>query len=144
MGQKGFGAIDDAPEVDVHDPLDVLEGGLLDVAVVVDAGIVVDLVDRAEVGDDGVGVSQNRLAFGDVESIGLHLRAECFGPAHRFGQSLGVDVGERESCASPGEVERQRSADPGARSGDDGDFAFELLCVHLFLALRARCLRRTL
>ena len=89
-----------------------LKVGLLDVAVVVDAGIVVDLVDCAEVGDDSVGVSQNRLAFGDVEPVGLHVRAECFGPAHGFGQSFGVDVGERESCASRGEVERQCSADP--------------------------------
>jgi hypothetical protein len=56
VGQKGFGAVDDAPEVDIHDPLDVLELRLLEVAVVGNAGIVVDLVDFAEVGHNRVGV----------------------------------------------------------------------------------------
>jgi hypothetical protein len=46
--------------------------------------LVIDLVDFAEVGEDGVGVSQNGLAFGDVEPIRLHVRAQCFCPAHGF------------------------------------------------------------
>ena len=46
--QEGFGAVDDAPEVDVHDPLDVLELGLDHVTVVGDPRVVVDLVDLTE------------------------------------------------------------------------------------------------
>ncbi len=125
MRQKGFGPIDDAPEVDVHDPLDVLELGLLDVAVVGDAGVVVDLVDLAEVGDDGVGVGQHCLPLGDIEAVGFHCRAERFGLADGFGESFGVDVGESELGALRREIEGQCPADAGAGSGDDGDFAFE-------------------
>ncbi len=95
MREKGFGPVDDAPEVDVDDALDVLELGLLDVAVVGDAGVVVDLVDLAEVCDDGVGVGQHGLPFGDVEPVGLDVRAECFGLANGFGKSVRVDIGER-------------------------------------------------
>jgi hypothetical protein len=125
VGQKGFGPIDDAPKVDVHDPLDVLELRPLEVAVVGDAGIVVDLVDFAEMGHNRVGVGQNGLPLGDVEPVGFHGRAECFGLTDGFGESFGVDVRERELCALRREIDGQGSADAGSGSGDDGDFAFE-------------------
>jgi len=104
---------------------DVLEFGVFDVAVVGDAGVVVDLVHLAEVCDDRVCVGQHGLAFGDVEPVGLHLRAECLRPPDGFGKSVGVDVGERELCALLSQIESQRPADAGAGSGDDGDFSFE-------------------
>ena len=106
-----------------------LKLGLLDVAVVGDASVVVDVVDCAEVCDDGVGVGQHGLPLGDVEPVGLHVGAECLGLAHGFGQAVGVDVGQRELCALLREIERQRSADAGAGSGDDGNFAFESVHV---------------
>src|ERR1700722_6868436 len=96
MRQKGFGTVDDAPKVDVDDSLDIFELGVLNVAVVGDAGVVVDLVDFSEVGDDGLGVGQYGLSLGDVEPVGLYRRAKRFRLTNRFGQSLGVDVGQRE------------------------------------------------
>jgi hypothetical protein len=66
MRQKGFSPVDDAPEVDVDDPLDVFELEVLNVAVVGDAGVVVDLVDFSEVGDDGLGVGDYGLSRGVV------------------------------------------------------------------------------
>ena len=138
MRQKGFRPVHDAPEVDVDDPLDVLELGLLDVAVVGDAGVVVDLVDFAEVCDDRVGVGQHGLAFGDVEAVGLHLRAECFGLARGLGKSFGVDVGEGKVRALLREIEGKGPADAGAGSGDDGDFAFESSSFDCDLSLEVR------
>src|SRR3984885_3221699 len=129
MRQKGLSPVDDAPEVDVDDPLDVFELGVLDVAVVGDAGVVVDLVDFSEVGDDGLGVGHYGLSLGDIESVGLNVRAERFGLADRFGQALGVDVGEREFRPLLGEIDGQCTADAGSSSGDYGDFGFEW--VHL-------------
>ena len=73
-GRKAF-PVDDTPEVDVHDPLDVLELGLLEITVGGDAGIVVDLVDLTEVGDDGVGVGQHRLPLGDIAFESVHFTA---------------------------------------------------------------------
>ena len=75
--------------------------------------------------DDRVGVGQHGLPLGDVEPVGLDVRAECLGLADGFGESFGVDVGERELCALLREIEGQGPADAGAGSGDDGDFAFE-------------------
>ena len=64
--KERLGAVDHAPEVDVHHPFDVLELAGLDVAGERDAGVVVDLVDRAEVLVDRVGVRLECLALGDV------------------------------------------------------------------------------
>jgi hypothetical protein len=90
--QERFGSIDHAPVVDVHHPLEVLELADLDVAGERDARVVVNLVDRAEVVVDRVGVCQERLPFGDVEAVGLHRRAECGEPLLGGRQSLDIDV----------------------------------------------------
>ena len=68
---------------------------------------------------------QYGFAFGDVESVGLHLRTEHLRLAHGLGESVAVDVAESELRALSGEVECQRPADSGTGSRDDGDFAFE-------------------
>jgi len=70
--QKHLGAVDDAPVVDVHHLLDVLELADLDIAGERDASIVVELVDLAEVLLDRVGIQLERLALGDIEPVGLH------------------------------------------------------------------------
>jgi len=67
--QEGLGAVDDAPEVDVHHPVDVFELHVFDLAVVRDTGVVEDGVDLGEVGRDGIGVGEHRLALGDVQQL---------------------------------------------------------------------------
>ncbi len=94
--QERLGAVDDAPEVDVHHPLDVLELADLDVAGERDAGVVVDLVDRAEVRADRVGVDAERLTLGDVEPVGLDRRADGLQPLLGGREALGVDVADRQ------------------------------------------------
>ena len=90
--QKDFRAVDDAPVVDVHHSLEVLELTDLDASGVRDAGVVVDLVDRAEVVFDNIGVHMKRLALGHVEPIGFHRRADCPQPLLGPREAFGVDV----------------------------------------------------
>ncbi len=94
MRQKGLGAVDDSPEVDVDDALDVFELGVLDLAVVGDAGVVEHRVDAAEVCGDGLGVVQNGLALSHIEGLGVHLGPGLADQALGGGQAGGVDVGD--------------------------------------------------
>ena len=71
---------------------------------------------------NNAGVAYN----GDVESVRFHLRAQRFDLAHRLGKTFGVDIRQRELDAFRSEVERQRPADAGPCTGDDGDLAVEL------------------
>ena len=71
--QKRLGPVDDTPEVDVHDALEVLELRAFDVAGEGDAGIVDDDVDGTEGRRDVIGIAQHMLALGDVEVIGTRL-----------------------------------------------------------------------
>jgi hypothetical protein len=109
--QKRFRAVDNPPEVNVHDPLDVLEFGLLDVTVVRDPGVVVHLVHPAEVCHDIFRVGQHSLPLRDVEPVGLHLRAQPLSLAHRLRQTFHVDIRQRQLRALPCEIQRQRPAD---------------------------------
>ena len=104
MRQERLGAVDDAPEVDVDDALDLLEAHLLDVAGEGDAGVVEDQVDDAELGGDGVGVGEHGGAVGDVEALLVHLRAELTRAAGGLGQAGGVDVADGEPRAAAGEL----------------------------------------
>ena len=125
--QERLGAVDDAPEVDVHHPFDVLELGDLDVAGERDARVVVDLVDLAEVGLDGVGVEQERFAFGDVEAVGLDRGADRLEPFFGDRQALGVDVADRDVGARTSQLDRQRLTDARSGAGDDSDLPGEAL-----------------
>ncbi len=139
MRQKGLGAVHHTPEIDVHDPFHVLELGILDVAVMRDAGIVVHLVHHAEVRNDVVGVSQHLVTLSDVEPVGLHLHPKHLHRAHRLLETIGVDVGERQLRALRREIERQRPTDTRTRAGDDRDLAFERTHIAAsFSVMRAR------
>src|SRR4029079_9781651 len=88
--EEGLGAVHHAPEVDVHDALDVLEGAAEHVAREGDARVVVDLVDVPELGDDRLGVGQYGGPVGHVEGIGPVPVAHQAGG---LGEAVGVDVG---------------------------------------------------
>ena len=105
MRQEGLRAVDDAPKVDVHHPFDVLELADLDVAGECDAGVVVDLVDLAEVLVDLVGVGLEGLAFGDVEPVGPDRHTD--GPQPFFGlrEPLEVDIADRQRGTGAAELE---------------------------------------
>ena len=105
--QERLGAVDDAPEVDVHDALDVLEVIVLDVAGEGDTGVVVDLVDRAVVRRDGVGVAQHRVAVGDVEVLGTDRARRS---ARTAGRSRRGPRGRRRTARAGPRARRARTA----------------------------------
>ena len=111
MRQEGFGAVDHAPEVDVHHPLDVLELAGLDVTAERDAGVVVDLVDLAEVLVDLVGVGEESFALGDVEAVDLDSHTQRGQPPLGLREPFGVDVADRQLRACAGQLDGQRLAD---------------------------------
>ena len=102
--QERFGAVDHAPIVHVHDSFNVLELSDLDVAAVGDAGVVVDLVDLAEVGLHVIGIEQERLPFRHVEAVRFDRRSDGLEPALGNRQSLGVDVTNRHRRPVPPEL----------------------------------------
>ncbi len=126
MRQERLGAVDDAPEVDVHDPVEVLERHLLDGAGEGDAGVVEDEIDRAEVGDDLIGVRQDQLALRDIEVIGLDLGTGLLDQRLRLGETVRVHITDREPCSAAGELDGQRAADAGSGAGHDGDLVGEV------------------
>jgi hypothetical protein len=125
--QERLGAVDHSPVVHVHHPFDVLELGDLDIPAEGDAGIVVDLVDLAEMALDLIGVEQERFPFGHVEPVGLE---GCPGRGEPLGggcQALGVDVADRHRRAGPSQLHGEFCAHARSGPGDDCDFASESL-----------------
>ncbi|SIM99158.1 Uncharacterised protein [Mycobacteroides abscessus subsp. abscessus] len=125
MWQEGLGAVDDAPEVDVDDALDVLELAFLHLALECDASVVVDLIDLAEVLLDGVGVEQEGFALSDVETIRTDLGAQRLDLAFGFGQALGIDIADGDLGARSRQLDGQRASDTRTRAGHHGHLAAE-------------------
>ena len=67
--QERLGAVDHAPVVHIHHPLDVLELGDLDIAAERDSGVVIDLIDLAEVLLHVVGVQQEGLPLRHIKAV---------------------------------------------------------------------------
>ncbi|SKZ14144.1 Uncharacterised protein [Mycobacteroides abscessus subsp. abscessus] len=137
--QEGLRSVHDAPEVDIHDSLDVFELCALDLAVVRDARVVEDDVDLAVVGHDRVGVIENRLTLCDVEQLGVHRCAGLGDELFRRRETVGVDVGDRQLGALLAQLHRQFAAHARARTGDDDDLVAKILHgVLLCVLMRAR------
>ena len=111
VGQERLRAVDDTPEVDVHQPFEVLVGHRLDGGAERHAGVVDDQVDLAVVGDDLVGPGVDRVPVGHVEVLGGDLDSEALALRHRLGQAGLVDVAQRER-ALPGGRASLASARP--------------------------------
>lgn len=127
MRQEGLRAVHHAPEVDVHDAVDVLELHVLDLAVVGDSGIVEDRVDPAEMIGDGLRVLEHRFAFGDVEQLAVHLRAGRLDEPLGLGETVGVDVADGDLGAALAELDGQFPAHARRGTGDDDDLVAEVL-----------------
>ncbi|SKX90039.1 Uncharacterised protein [Mycobacteroides abscessus subsp. bolletii] len=96
----------------------------------VDAGVVVDLVDRAEVLLDDIGVEQEGFALGDIEAIRTDLGAKGLDLAFGFGQALVVDIADGELGARSCQLDGQCASDARTGTGHHGDFAAEALHGH--------------
>jgi hypothetical protein len=121
--QEDLGAVDHAPVVDVHDALDLLELGDLDIAGESDAGVVVDLIDLAEVVFDLVGVEQEAFAFGDVEPVGLDPRADRRQAVLGDLEAFCVDVADGYGRPGSAQCDGQCLTDSLPGPGHDRNFA---------------------
>ncbi len=70
VGQESLGAVDHAPEVDVHQPLEVVVVHVFYGSAQCHTGVVEDHVGVAEMVDHIVGEIIERLAVGHVENLG--------------------------------------------------------------------------
>ena len=125
MGHEGRRAVDDPPEVDPHDPLEVFVLDLGDVGGEGDAGVVEDEVHALVLVRGLLGPRVHRVAVCDVDGRRRDLHAGLAGGLGGALEALGVDVREGERCAALGEAKRERAADPGARAGDRRDLVRE-------------------
>lgn len=125
VGQEHLGSVDHTPEVDVHDSFDVFELADLDIAGERDTGVVVDLVDLAEVRLDLIGVGAERLALGDVEAIGFDVDPDGLEAFLGDGQTFGVDIADRDAGTRSAQFDGQCLADTRPGAGDDGDLPGE-------------------
>src|SRR3712207_6001933 len=121
--QERLGAVEDAEQVDRQDPVVLRPVGVEHRTAAGDTGVVVDLVDDAEVLRHRGRVRLDGRAVADVEPGGVHLRAQRPGPVGGLAQAQLVDVGQRQARAALGQLEGQLPADAGAGAGDDGDLA---------------------
>ena len=124
--QERLGAVHDAPEVDAHDPVEIVPGHVLDGGHQGDACVVDHEVDLPELGDDRVGVGEEGCPVGHVELVADGLRADLLAGRDGVGQRNRVDVGQGEPGAPLGQRDGERPADAGAGAGDDGDLVGEM------------------
>ena len=122
----GLGAERDAEGVDVDLPLDLVRRDVVDLALVEDAGIVVEDVECAAGARGELGESFGPLLrLADVEGagdevgmVGLHLR-----------QRVGIDVVDADCPPVAAETLRGGETDSGSAAGDEDGGHGELLAT---------------
>src|SRR6478609_11114906 len=126
VGQELLGAVDDAPEVDADDPVEVVVGEVGEVAGRAHAGVVDDEVDATELLDHAGGPRCDRCPVRDVDDVLADLRrAGPLGERDGLGEAVAVPVGQGEEGARACAAERKRTTDPRSGTGDDDDLVGE-------------------
>ena len=123
MRQELLGPVDHTPEIDVHDPLVTVVVEIGDRTVVGNAGVVVDLVDLAEVRGHLAGVAGECFPVTDVKGGSVRIGAAA---DHRGGLLRGfeIHVTDRDSLRSPPrQFKGQGPADAGPRAGYSTNFS---------------------
>ena len=131
--QERLGAVNHAPIVHIHHPLDVLELGDLDIAAERDSGVVVDLIDLAEVLLDVVGVEQEGLPLRHIQAIRFDRCTDGFEATLGDRQPLGVDIADGHRGSVPSQLDRQFGTHAGPRSGNHCHFAGKSLHAYSLL-----------
>ena len=121
-GQEGLGAIHHAPEVDGHDPLEVLIGHLVNGLRHCHTGVVDDDVGGAELLLDRFGVGVEILTARHVQLLHVRAGGERGGG---LGQAHFVHIRDGKLAALLVQLLRQRSANARTRTGDDCDLVLE-------------------
>ncbi len=125
--QEGLRPVDDTVQVHPEDSLVVGPLAVEHRSAERDAGVVEDLVDLPEVGDDLGGVRLHGVAVTHVDDGGVQLAAA---PGRGLLQAGLVDVTPRDQGASLAELDGERAADAGAGPGDDDDLVADAGGAH--------------
>ena len=96
MGQERFRAIHHAPEVDVHQPLEIFVAHALDGARKRDAGVVEDQIDLAVVVRHRIRPCVDGIAVRNIDALRRHSNVGASRLAHGLLQPLCVDVGQSD------------------------------------------------
>ena len=119
--QEGAAAVDDAPHVDVHDPVQVLEGLVREASGAGHPGVVDEDVAAAVLVDDLVGDGFEPFLVAYVSDV--HRSASAVGAdevCRLRGPGL-VGVDDRDVGAASGEGFAGRASDAASGPGDGGD-----------------------
>ena len=132
MGEEGERPVHDSPEVDVHQPSEVVVGHRVDVRRQRDAGVVEDQVHPPVLRDHVGGPCLDSVAIGDVDVSDIDVdrtgdRGGLFDERHRLGESGVVDVAECHVASRRRQLDGERSPDARSRAGDRRDLAGEVL-----------------
>ena len=126
--EKGVRHVEDAVEIDRRDVLPVLDDGVCvgdERVAPVDAGIVDEDRDRAELVGDLRGDGTAGRMIGDVERKTFRLAAGVADFGGRGSGSFTVDVERCDLCALARKSDGDRAADAGACAGDGRDVVLQ-------------------
>ena len=125
MGQKRFGPVDDAPEVHVHQPLEVPVAHAFNRAGERHASVVEDQIDLSVLLSHGVGPGIYGFPVCDVDSSRGHMNTSFARLLDGLLQAFLVQVGQRQIAIRAPQLDRQRAADAGPRARNGGYLVFE-------------------
>lgn len=133
---KGPAAVDNSPEVDVHDALELALLGVGERSREPDSGVVDDDVRYAVMCRDRLREPNHGLFVGHVHLIGVGTATEhCFGAARlrrdvykcrSVLRAFEIDVGDHDDSSLGGEGEGRFTPDAAARTGDHHQRAGEI------------------
>ena len=123
--QEGVGEAHRAPEIDVHQPGEIRQRGLLESANERRTGVRDEQRGAAMGGGDGLRQSGDGGFIRDIEHMGGHTHA--MGPRGGGGglEAFGITVGEGKVRAAGGEGQGQSGADAAGRTRDDRGEIFQ-------------------
>ena len=124
--QEGARQAHHGMEVDLHEPVEIVLGHLLEAAAQGHAGVVDQQVDAAVDHADGGGQGAHRGAVGDVDLVQAGAHAQCARfPGGGIGRG-GVDVAQGQVAGAARQRQRDGAADAAAGAGDHGHAVPEL------------------
>ena len=145
VGQERLGPVDDAPEVDPHQPVHVLPRHGFHRRAQSDSGVVEDQVGLAVRSHDGLGPGRHLCSVRHVHDIAGHqsraLRRALATQRLGLRKPRRVDVGQRQGATPSGQVDSQCTADPRRGARDCRHLAIESP-HHNVLSARRRAQRQ--
>src|SRR5215211_2913594 len=110
-GMKDAGAVNDAPEIDVHQPFELRLVDLVELAQQGYAGIVDEDVECGMRGDRGCGKRIDLRGLADIDAMRRYLAPALGELGNNGGKASLIAVGKGQITATRGQIMRQRAAD---------------------------------